>query len=115
MTMTRSFATSLLSALLASAMAFPAQAQSYPTRPVSVICALGAGTGVDITARLYSERLHKRLGQPFVVENRPGGAQMQAVDSVKRATPDGYTLGVYTSAAMAIRPTMMKKPAYDPM
>jgi tripartite-type tricarboxylate transporter receptor subunit TctC len=115
MTMTRSFATSLLSALLASAMALPAQAQSYPTRPVSVICALGAGTGVDITARLYSERLHKRLGQPFVVENRPGGAQMQAVDSVKRATPDGYTLGVYTSAAMAIRPTMMKKPAYDPM
>ena len=93
----------------------PASAQTYPTRQVSVICALGAGTGVDVTARLYSERLHKRLGQPFVVENRPGGAQMQAVDSVKNAAPDGYTLGVYTSAAMAIRPTMMKKQTYDPL
>src|SRR5215207_7525005 len=57
-----------------------AHAQSYPSRQVQVICALGAGTGVDITARLYSERLQKRLGQPFVVENRPGAAQMVAVD-----------------------------------
>jgi tripartite-type tricarboxylate transporter receptor subunit TctC len=90
-------------------------AQSYPSRQVQVICALGAGTGVDITARLYSERLQKRLGQPFVVENRPGAAQMVAVDSVKNAAPDGYTLGVFTSAAMAIRPTMMKKQTYDPV
>jgi tripartite-type tricarboxylate transporter receptor subunit TctC len=92
-----------------------AHAQAYPTRQVQVICALGAGTGVDITARLYSERLQKRFGQPFVVENRPGGAQMVAVDSVKKAAPDGYTLGVFTSAAMAIRPTMMKKATYDPV
>ncbi|MCC6886990.1 MAG: tripartite tricarboxylate transporter substrate binding protein [Hyphomicrobiales bacterium] len=91
-----------------------ASAQSYPSRQVLVICALGAGSGPDITARLYSERLQKRFGQPFVVENRPGAAQMVAVDSVKKALPDGYTLGVYTSAAMAIRPTMMKKPTYDP-
>ncbi len=104
--------------LLALAGLFPissANAQSYPTRQVSVICALGAGTGVDISARLYSERLHKRLGQPFIVENRPGAAQMQAVDAVKNAAPDGYTLGVYSSAAMAIRPTMMKKKTYDPL
>ncbi len=93
----------------------PTHAQSYPSRQVSVICALGAGSGVDITARLYSERLQKRLGQPFIVENRPGAAQMVAVDSVKKAAPDGYTLGVFTSAAMAIRPTMMKKPTYDPL
>jgi tripartite-type tricarboxylate transporter receptor subunit TctC len=92
-----------------------AHAQTYPARQVQVICALGAGTGVDITARLYSERLQKRLGQPFVVENRPGGAQMVAVDSVKNAAPDGYTLGVFTSAAMAIRPTMMKNATYDPV
>jgi tripartite-type tricarboxylate transporter receptor subunit TctC len=102
-------------ALAALIQTLPANAQTYPTRQVFVICALGAGTGVDVTARLYSERLHKRFGQPFVVENRPGGAQMQAVDSVKNATPDGYTLGVYTSAAMAIRPTMMKKQTYDPV
>jgi tripartite-type tricarboxylate transporter receptor subunit TctC len=93
----------------------PANAQTYPSRQVSVICALGAGTGVDITARVYSERLQKKFGQPFIVENRPGGAQMQAVDAVKNAAPDGHTLGVYTSAAMAIRPAMMKRPTYDPM
>lgn len=95
--------------------ASPIHAQSYPTRQVSVICALGAGTGVDITARLYAERLQKSLGQPFVVENRPGGAQMIAVEAVKNAAPDGHTLGVFTSAAMAIRPTMMKKATYDPV
>jgi tripartite-type tricarboxylate transporter receptor subunit TctC len=92
-----------------------AHAQNYPTRPVSVICALAAGTGVDVTARLYSEALASRLGQPFVVENRPGGAQMIAIDTVKNAPADGYTLGVYTSAAIAIRPTVLKKPTYDPL
>lgn len=92
-----------------------AQAQNYPTRSVQVICALGAGTGADIAARLFSEQLQKRLGQPFVVENRPGAAQMVAVDNVKNATPDGHVLGVYTSAAMAIRPIMMKNPTYDPV
>jgi tripartite-type tricarboxylate transporter receptor subunit TctC len=100
---------------VAFAQLSPVYAQSYPSRQVSVICALGAGSGPDITARLYSERLHKRLGQPFVVENRPGAAQMVAVDSVKNAAADGYTLGVFTSAAMAIRPTMMKKATYDPV
>jgi tripartite-type tricarboxylate transporter receptor subunit TctC len=101
--------------VLTLAQLSPAHAQSYPTRQVSVICALGAGTGVDITARLYAERLQKSLGQPFIVENRPGGAQMIAVDAVKNAAADGHTLGVFTSAAMAIRPTMMKKPTYDPV
>jgi tripartite-type tricarboxylate transporter receptor subunit TctC len=112
--MLRIFARTILLALAATILTAPAQAQSYPTRQVNVICQLGAGTGVDITARLYSERLQKRLGQPFVVENRPGAAGMAAIDSVKKATPDGYTLGVYTSASMAIRPTMLKNPTYDP-
>lgn len=104
-----------LLALAASILISPALAQSYPTRQVSVICSLGAGTGVDITTRVYSERLAKHFGQPFVVENRPGSAGMIAVDAVKKAAPDGYTLGVYTSASMAIRPTMLKRPTYDPL
>jgi len=108
------FARHLLLALATPVLIAPAAAQTYPTRQVNVICQLGAGTGVDITARLYSERLQKRLGQPFVVENRPGAAGMAAVDAVKKAPPDGYTLGVYTSASMAIRPTMLKNPTYDP-
>jgi tripartite-type tricarboxylate transporter receptor subunit TctC len=112
--MPRFSARTLLLALFAPILISAADAQSYPTRNVTVICALGAGTGVDITARLYSERLAKKFGQPFVVENRPGAAQKFAVDAVQKSTPDGYTLGVFTSAAMAIRPTMMKKPTYDP-
>jgi tripartite-type tricarboxylate transporter receptor subunit TctC len=90
-------------------------AQSYPSRQVQVICALGAGTGVDITARLYSERLQKRLGQPFVVENRPGAAQMVAVDSVKNAAPDGYTLLFGTNTGMCAAPVLRKNPPYDPL
>jgi tripartite-type tricarboxylate transporter receptor subunit TctC len=113
--MTRYSTQAALIGFAAALLVSPVHAQSYPTRPVTVICALGAGSGVDITARLYSERLHKRLGQPFVVENRPGAAQKFAVDAVQKSAPDGYTLGVFTSAAMAIRPTMMKRPTYDPV
>jgi tripartite-type tricarboxylate transporter receptor subunit TctC len=113
--MLRLAAGTILLALATPVPVSPAFAQSYPTRSVSVVCALGAGTGVDITARLYSDRLHKRLGQPFVVENRPGSAQHFAVMAVQKAPADGYTLGVFTSAAMAIRPTMLKKPTYDPV
>jgi tripartite-type tricarboxylate transporter receptor subunit TctC len=93
----------------------PAFAQAYPAKPVTVILPLAAGTGVDVVARLFSERLSQRLGQPFVVENRPGAAQMIAMDSVLKAPPDGYVIGVATSSAMAIRPSMLKKPPYDPL
>ena len=101
--------------LAIAAVHAPALAQDYPTRSVSVIAALAAGTGVDVTARLYAERLAQRLGQPFVVENRPGGAQLIAIETVLKAPADGYTLGVATSAAMAIRPTMLKNPSYHPL
>jgi tripartite-type tricarboxylate transporter receptor subunit TctC len=104
-----------LLALATLALSAPGHAQNYPTETVTIVSALGAGTGVDVTARLYAERLHKRLGQPFVVDNRPGGAQLIAIDAVKKAPPNGYTLGVFTSAAIAMRPTMLKKPTYDPM
>jgi tripartite-type tricarboxylate transporter receptor subunit TctC len=67
-------------------------ALDYPTRPVRVIVGLPAGGTPDIYARLLADRLSARLGQPFVVENRPGGSGNIATELVLRAAPDGYTL-----------------------
>ena len=105
------------SALVASAALAqfsPAQAQPYPSRPITVVVALAAGTGMDIVVRTYAEKLSQTLGRPIIVENRPGNAGLAAVDGALKAPPDGYTLLVSTSSAMAIRPSMFKKPPYDP-
>ena len=69
-----------------------AWAQSYPSRPVRLIVSLPAGSGVDILARLMGQWLSERVGQPFVIENRPGAATNIATEIVVRAPPDGYTL-----------------------
>ena len=79
------------------AVAFPvasrtAWAQTYPARPVRIIVGYPAGGGADITARLMGQWLSERLGQAFVIENRPGASGTIAVDSVVRSPPDGYTL-----------------------
>ena len=91
----------------------PAHAQNYPAKPLSIIVSLAAGTGMDVIVRLYAERLSQSLGQPVVVENRPGAAGHVTMDSILKAPADGYTLAVATSSAMAIRPTMFKKLPYD--
>jgi tripartite-type tricarboxylate transporter receptor subunit TctC len=75
-----------------------ARAQSWPARPVRWIVGFGAGTSADIFARLIAQFLSERLGQPFVIENRPGAAGNIATETVVRATPDGYTLLLMTSA-----------------
>jgi tripartite-type tricarboxylate transporter receptor subunit TctC len=98
----------------ALASTLPAQAQTYPSRPITVVVALAAGTGMDIIVRSYSEKLSQTLGRPIIIENRPGNAGMAAVDAALKAPPDGYTLLAATSSAMAIRPSMFKKPPYDP-
>ena len=76
--------------------------------------ALAAGTGMDIVVRTYAEKLSQTLGRPIIIENRPGNAGLAAIDGAMKAPADGYTLLAATSSAMAIRPTMFKKPPYDP-
>src|SRR4029077_17944470 len=92
-----------------------AQADAYPTRPVTIIVSLAPGTGMDTAVRLYGEKLAQRLGQPVVIENRPGGAGVVAGETIAKGTPDGYTLAVATSAVMAIRPTLFKQRPFDPL
>ncbi len=106
----------ICAALLAlMAMGLPgAQAQSYPSRPVTVIVPFPAGGSTDWLARMLSQKLEQRLKGTFVVENRPGGANIVAAVSVAKATPDGHTLLMTTSTTMAINVSVFKNLAYDP-
>jgi tripartite-type tricarboxylate transporter receptor subunit TctC len=75
-----------------------AWAQAYPTRPARIVCGYPPGGVVDIYARLIAQWLSERLGQQFIVENKPGAGGTIAAESVVRAVPDGYTLLLATSA-----------------
>ena len=85
-----------------------AWAQAYPTRPVRIIIGFAAGGVVEIVARLIGQSLSERLGQPFIIESRPGAASNIATEAVVRAPPDGYTLLV-VSSANAINATLYDK------
>src|SRR5215510_11034699 len=76
-----------------------ARAQAYPTRPVRIIVGFAAGGGSDITARLMGQWLSERLGQQFVIDNRPAAGGNIATEAVVRAPPDGYTLLLFSSSA----------------
>jgi tripartite-type tricarboxylate transporter receptor subunit TctC len=85
-----------------------AWAQAYPTRPVRIIIGFAPGGVVEIVARLIGQSLSERLGQPFIIESRPGAASNIATEAVVRALPDGYTLLLVT-AANAINATSYEK------
>lgn len=85
--------------ILAAALVQPVSAQTYPSKPVRFIVPVGAGSGFDATARLIADRLTRKLGQPFVVENQPGGGTTLGLATVVRAPADGYTIGMLLSPA----------------
>jgi tripartite-type tricarboxylate transporter receptor subunit TctC len=88
----------------------PAAAQDgWPPKPITVIVPFGAGGNTDSLARIYSARLSARLGQQFVIENRVGAGSIIGITSLAKAAPDGYTIGIGTSAGLAINPTIMKE------
>ncbi len=95
------------------ALASLARAETYPSRPITIMPLLAPGTGLDITVRLYAEKLSQAFGKPVVIENKPGSAGLTGIASLKSAPADGYTLMVATSAVMAIRPTLLKQTPYD--
>src|SRR5437764_10367110 len=99
--------------LAAGAAALPAVlrsswAQTYPSRPVRLIVGFGAGTAADIVGRLIGQWLSERLGQPFIVENRPGAGSNMGAQAVVRAPGDGYTL-LLVATANAINATLYGK------
>jgi tripartite-type tricarboxylate transporter receptor subunit TctC len=99
--------------LVAGAAALPAVsriagAQSYPTKPVRIVVTFPAGSTSDILARPMAQRLQERLGQPFVVDNRPGAGGMVGAEAVVRASPDGYNL-LLVAGAHTINATLYDK------
>ena len=103
-----------LLALMVMQPGAPALAQSYPSRPVTIIVPLAAGTGMDTLARLYGEQLSQALGKPVVIENKPGAGLMLGTAAIAAATPDGHTLGISTATPMAVNQVLYKKMSYDP-
>jgi tripartite-type tricarboxylate transporter receptor subunit TctC len=93
-------------------MSLTAKAADYPARPVHLIVGLTAGSGVDIMARLVGQKLAESLGQPFIIENRPGAGSNIATHFAAQAAPDGYTIFVPT-IANAINATLYKSLQFD--
>ncbi len=105
-----------VAAFAISALGLPqaAHAQSYPSKTVTIVVPLAAGSGMDVLARFYGDKLQTKLGKPFVIENKPGAALMLAAATVAAAPPDGHTLVVSTGTVLAINPVLYKKVNYDP-
>ena len=101
-------------AMSALAALAPAAAQEYPSKTVTIVVPLAAGTGMDSVTRIYAEELAKALGKSVVVENQPGAALMLATQNVAKATPDGHTLLVSTTLPMTAAHLLSKKVNYDP-
>ncbi len=92
-----------------------AAAEIWPTRPIKLINALAAGSAPDILSRMIAEPLSRALGQPVVIENRAGAANIIATQAAVRAAPDGYTLYFAPSLALAVNPHTFKSLPYDPV
>lgn len=98
--------------LLVLGLGAVAQAQNFPSRPLKIVVPFGAGGVADLTARTVAQKLAQSLGQPVVVENKPGAGGVGASDSVAKAEPDGHTL-LLMSNASAVSATLFKSLPYD--
>jgi tripartite-type tricarboxylate transporter receptor subunit TctC len=93
--------------------AFPAHAQTYPSKPSRLIVGFVAGGPTDIVARTVAQQLTERLGQPYIVENRPGATGIVGAEFVAKAPPDGYTMYFASQTTHAVAPAMYPKVGYD--
>ncbi len=98
-----------------AALATLAHAQSYPVKPVRLIVPFAAGSTIDIIGRIISPPLHAALGQPVIVENRPGAGGMLGLDATAKAAPDGHTLVIGALGPLAMNPALYPKTPFDPV
>ena len=101
-------------AVLAAAADGPAWAQGWPAKPIRVISPIGAGSAADILSRTFAEQLAGQLGQPVVVENRPGAGGTLGANVVAKASPDGYTILIHSNGH-TIAPAVYPSLPYDPV
>jgi len=94
--------------------ALPAAAQDWPTKPVKIVVPFGPGSTPDVVARLIADHLQKKLGQPFIIDNKPGASGNIGTDAVAKAAPDGTTIGVSIGGPLAINTLLFSKLPYDP-
>ncbi|MEI6720876.1 MAG: tripartite tricarboxylate transporter substrate-binding protein, partial [Betaproteobacteria bacterium] len=97
-------------ALSANAMAQPA----FPNKPIKIIVGFAAGGNTDIVSRTVAERMQAILGQPVIVENKPGAGGVVATEFTAKALPDGYTLLMSSLGPHTISPSLLKSPGFDP-
>src|ERR1035437_6305847 len=102
------------SLFLSVIFACAAQAQ-YPNKPVRLVVPFAAGSFTDSIARIVGQALQERLGQPILVDPKPGASSMIAADFVAKSAPDGYTLFMTTNTSHSANPAMFKKLPYDPI
>src|SRR5712691_187524 len=106
--------TLILGALAFLVAAVPASAQdSYPSKPIRIVVGYSAGGGNDIIVRIMTPELSKGLGQPVIVDNKPGAQSIIAAEFVAKSAPDGYTIFMGPSGPMTINPATYSKLPYD--
>jgi tripartite-type tricarboxylate transporter receptor subunit TctC len=100
--------------LLGGALAAPSAAQDYPAKPLLMVMPLQAGSAVDVMMRIVAQKMGDNMGRQILVENQPGAAGMIGAERVKRAAPDGYTLGALNDSILTMIPNIRQVP-YDPV
>ncbi|WP_028603346.1 Bug family tripartite tricarboxylate transporter substrate binding protein [Ottowia thiooxydans] len=115
MTLYKASLTAVLLAASAFQMAFAQDAAPYPTKPIRIVVPYPAGGGLDVLSRVIGERLGRALGQPVLVDNKPGGGTLLGAEFVARSAADGYTLMITTDSTMTINQHLYAKLPYDPV
>jgi len=105
----------LAALVAASLISRGAIAQGYPSKPITLVVPLAIGSTADIVSRTIGAELAKRLGQPVIVDNRPGAGGTIAMQQVARAAPDGYTIALISNGTLAINIGLYSNPGYDPV
>ena len=104
----------LAGCLLGGAAQAQESAAQYPSRPVTFVVPFAPGGSTGLIARIIGQKLEQRLGKPFIIDHHPGGGGVIGVNAVAHGTPDGYTIMMASSTALAINPNVRKSLPYDP-